>query len=455
MVKRVLKWPCVYAPVCAELLAVSKHAYPLLVKIGSVTVRIYRSTRPADPARNRSARVVYQVAWHDAGGVRRVCQFADLAAAKETARMKAEALAAGRSEAAASLSMDDVALLSELRRIAGKTPPLAALEEWAKAKALCGEHLLTAAQSWAAAKRSTKSATVAEAVEAFLTAKRRAGVSMKSYDAFLPALAGEIGDAPISTVASATLEDWLHERYGDEETEIANPFTFNTGRKRFVALWRWCRDKGYIPDTTKTQADLMQPMRQTSNRIGILTVETFARLLALVQADHPDHLAVAVMAGFTGLRRSELHAQTWEDIDLKRGILRVTSAKKGTVAYRLVHLCPAAVEWLTAAPRQDKDKVGGITPLSPPWGVDRLRTFARKAELDCPPNGFRHSFVSYRCAATGNVAETSQEAGNSAAVVHRYYRELVAKEDGNAWFALTPEKVTEIADEAGKVIAYA
>ncbi len=433
----------------------ARHAYPILVKIGSTTVRIYRSERPADHARKRAARVVFQVAWHDAGGVRRVRQFADIAAAKETARVKAEALAGGRSEAAASLSMDDIALLSELRRLAGKTPPLAAIEEWSKAKELCGEHLLTAAQAWSSARRATKSATVAEAIDGFMTAKRRAGVSMKSYEAFLPALAGEIGDAPISTVVSATLEDWLHERYGDEETETANPATFNTGRKRFVALWRWSRDKGYIADTVKTQADLMQPMRQGSQRIGILTVENFARLLALVSAEHPDHLAVAVMAGFTGLRRSELHAQSWEDVDLKRGLLRVTAAKKGTVAYRLVHLCPSAVEWLAGCHRQEKDTVRGITPISPPWGVDRLRTFARKAELECPENGFRHSFVSYRCAATGNVAETSQEAGNSAAVVFKHYRELVAKDDGAAWFALTPAAVDKITDEAGKVVSIA
>jgi integrase len=418
-----------------------------------VAVRIYRVERPAE--RNRAARQFYTVAWHDAGGARRTKQFAELEAARAEAKFKAEALAGGRSEAAASLSMDDVALIAQVRRVAGKTPPLAALEEWARAKALCGEHLLTAAQAWADSKRATKSATVEEAVEAFLTAKRRAGVAMKSYEAFLPHLAADIGAAPISTVGAATLEDWIHERYGDEETETANPATYNTGRKRCVALWRWARDKGLVADTVKTQADLIEPMREGSQRIGIMTVDTFARVLALLRDHHPDHLAVAVLAGFAGLRRSELHAQAWGDIDLARGLLRVTSAKKGTAAYRLVHLCPAAVEWLTLAARPDKDEARGITPISPAWGVDRVRAFAREAKLTCPENGFRHSFVTYRCAATGNVAETAQEAGNSAAVVFKHYRELVSKDEGAAWFALTPSAVAKLTTDAGKVVAYA
>jgi integrase len=419
-----------------------KPAFPILIKIGSVTVRVYRHERLAD-GRGRSAREFFTVTWHDAGGARRIRQFADLTKAKEEARMKAEALAGGRSEAAASLSMDDVALISEIRRMVGmvgKTPPLAAVEEWVKAKGLCGDNLLVAAQAWADKKRATHSATISEAVTAFLAAKRRAGVSMKSYEAFLPPLAEEMGDAPIAVVSATTLEDWLHERYGDEETETANPSTFNTGRKRCIALWRWARDKGLVPDSVKTQADLIEPMREGSQRIGILTLATYRAVLALVRAEHPEYLAVAVLAGFAGLRRAELHAQTWEDIDLKRKLLRVTVAKKGTAAYRLVHLCPAAVAWLTVAQRQEKDAATGLTPIAPAWAMDRIRTFAREAvpPLVCPENGFRHSFVSYRCAATGNVNETAQEAGNSAAVVFKHYRELVAKEEGKAWFAIAP-----------------
>ena len=374
-------------------------------------------------------------------------QFADLESARAEAKLKAEALSAGRSEAAVGMSMDDVGLMSELRRVAGKVPPLAALEEWAAAKALCGDNLLVAAKAWQAGKKATKAVSVSEAVTAFLTAKRRAGVSMKSYDFHLPHLSEDLGTVSMSVVTASTLENWIHDRYGNEETEIAHPGTFNTARKRFVALWRWAQKQGYLPDTASTEAEKLDRMPEDAQPIGILLVADFAHILATVQKARPDLLAVTVLAGFAGLRRTELHAQAWADIKIDRGLLHVTAAKRNTVSYRLVHLCPAAVEWLKLCPRVEGEE-GKL--ISPSWGIDRVRTLARDKEIQTPDNAFRHSFISYRCAATGDVAGTSHEAGNGPSVVHKHYRELVAKEDGAAWFALTPAAVAEMIKEGCK-----
>lgn len=84
-----------------------------------------------------------------------------------------------------------------------------------------------------------------------------------------------MGDAPLSTVTASALENWLHERYGDEETEVANPSTFNTGRKRCVALWNWARDGGLVPDTVKTQ-DLL-----TIYEVGADRNDVFPELLLI------------------------------------------------------------------------------------------------------------------------------------------------------------------------------
>ena len=406
--------------------------FPIVIRSGSVAVRIYRQVRPAE--RGREAREFYSVSWH-VGGVRRLKQFSDLEAARAEAKLKAEALSAGRSEAAVGLSMDDVGLMSEMRRVAGKTPPLAALEEWARAKALCGENLLVAAQAWADGKKATKAVTVGEAVEAFLTAKRRAGVAMKSYDFHLPHLVEDMGSVGLAIITAATLDNWIHERYGNEETEVAHPGTHATARKRLVALWRWARKQGFLPDAAETEAEKIDPMPTNAQPIGILSVEAFTKVLATVREKRPDLLAVTVLAGFAGLRRTELHAQSWDDVQLERGLLRVTAAKRNTVSYRLVHLAPAAVAWLRLCPHFEADD-GKL--VSPSWGIDRVHTLAREADIPTPDNAFRHSFISYRCASSGNVAETSQEAGNSPGVVHKHYRELVAKADGEAWFKVMP-----------------
>ena len=44
-------------------------------------------------------------------------------------------------------------------------------------------------------------------------------------------------------------------------------------------------------------------------------------------------------------------------------------------------------------------------------------------------NALRHSFVSYRFAQTGDAGRVAGELGNSAAVVHRHYRERVKPAD--------------------------
>lgn len=54
-------------------------------------------------------------------------------------------------------------------------------------------------------------------------------------------------------------------------------------------------------------------------------------------------------------------------------------------------------------------------------------------------NALRHSFASYRFAQTGDAGRVAGELGNSAAVVHKHYRELVKPADAEKWFNVKPE----------------
>ena len=54
-------------------------------------------------------------------------------------------------------------------------------------------------------------------------------------------------------------------------------------------------------------------------------------------------------------------------------------------------------------------------------------------------NALRHSFISYRVAATQDVAKVSLEAGNSPRVVFSNYRELVRPADATKWFGIAPD----------------
>ena len=409
--------------------------FPISIRRDSVVVKIYRSKH----ARTASG-FTYSVAW-TVGGKRYLLQRATLAKAQAEGAAKAEQLASGKFAAARDVTGDDVAALAAARRLCGNVPIIAALEEWSAARRLVGGSILPAAKAWAEANHASKPVNVPDAVKAFLSAKDRSGVdTWASYRAFLPKLK-ERFTGPIGSVSASALENWIHDTFKTGGAKHAHPVTFNTARKRLVALWRWCRKQGYLPRTAQTEAEQIEMAREQPLEIGILTVADFARVLVMLRDFHPGMLATGILAGFCGLRRSELHAQKWSDVHLDRSLLRISKAKRNTPSKRLVPLSAAAVEWLKLC-----DSMADL--VATPWALDRIRTFAREAvpAIPCPENGFRHSFISYRVASTGNVAETALESGNSPAIIHKHYRELVDKTAGAAWFDLTPSEANALCE---------
>ena len=59
-------------------------------------------------------------------------------------------------------------------------------------------------------------------------------------------------------------------------------------------------------------------------------------------------------------------------------------------------------------------------------------------------NALRHSFITYRVAGTQDVNKVALEAGNSAQMIFRHYRELATPEQAGTWFAIMPNEATNI-----------
>lgn len=310
--------------------------------------------------------------------------------------------------------------------ICGKTPLLAALEEWKKARDLTNEQVIPAAKAWAA-KNGTAQETVVvkDAVGMFMKAKKRAGVDVTcSYQKILPSLEEALGDRSMNTVSSRELTAWMDGRY-------PHPLSRNTARKRVVTLWRWARRQGFLPRDALTEAEQTEASRVTSTPVGVISGATYTGLLEHIRSNKPKYLGPLVLAGFCGLRRSEILGQTWEDVNVGRAFVRVTTAKRNTPSRRLVPLSPVAIEWLKLCRGREGSMCSDMA-------TDRIRAIGRTAQFVLPDNCFRHSFISHRVAQTGNVAETALEAGNSPTIIFQNYRELFDKADGEAWFAIKP-----------------
>lgn len=409
-----------------------KRAWPQSITAGSVVVKVYE----VGHSTNASGKA-YVVSYNTPFG-RKVTKFAKPEAALEEARLQAGKLAAGKIEAA-DMTGGEREELAAAREITADVPLLSALREWQDARALCGIDLLSAARFYTEHFKSTERKTilVKDAVTAFMKSKKAEGIDVKSsYERVLPRLRdGVLGDLPLDSLGRDQLTDWINTAFIVGKNKSVHGETFNTVRRRMVTMWKWARDEGYLPRLAKTPAEEIKTRKDTNTHvpIGIMTVADWKQSLLLIHKAAPDLLANLVIGGFCGLRRSELMKQKWADIDLTRGHLRVTKAKPRTPARRLVPIPPAARKWLKLC-AQERELIG------PSWGPDHVRAKLKAANIVCPSNALRHSFISFRCAESGSVDRTAQEAGNSPKVIFQHYRELVSPRDGKAWFAVTPPK---------------
>lgn len=406
-----------------------RKIWPRTIKAGSASVKVYEVNHPT----NASGKA-YVLAWRTPTG-RKTQKFADPGAALSEGKLKATQLGSGRIEGA-DMSRSDRDELQAARALTQGMPLMAALEEWTKARQLTAGNVLVACEAWASKTGTAhKRVTVSEAVKAFLTAKTSAGknVAKDHADAFRR-MAAELGELFIDSVSSRQLDTWL--------SQWEHPVSRNTIRKRVVSVWRWSQRKGYLPRDARTEAEMTDAAYEPPPVIGIISVETWKTLLQHFRVKHPGLLTPLVLAGFCGLRRSEVHAQRWEDISLERQNLRVTHAKRGTPARRMVPLCDAAVAWLNLCPRESDficPTVEYRGEKKPSLAIDGIRRIARDADLpNLPENCFRHSYISHKVAATGDIARVSLDAGNSPKEINRHYRELVTEEEGKAWFELGP-----------------
>lgn len=396
--------------------------FPKRLVQGNTKVSIYRTKH-----RKTAAGYIYQVAWYAADGARRIKQFTDADEAIKDGKRRLEQLAAGETEAAG-VSNSDLRELRKAREIAGDTPLLSALAEWKAAREHAGVHLIEAAKEWSERQGSVAMDKTFEFVYSeFVKAKKLAGRASETYTKHLDAFNVKYGSLKIAEIKEPTLQAWLD--------TFENPSTKNTKRKRLVTLFRWAQKKGYVSRSIKTEAELTDTAEEEGGNVETITAPTLHSLLAYMEEHHPHYVAPLALAGLCGLRRAEVQGQLWDDINLERRFLKVSAAKKGTPANRIVRLSENAIQWLskTAQP------AGEVCPGST-WAMDRIRDIGQTDDrFKLPPNCFRNGYISHLVAYSGDIARAALEAGNSTAIIRKHYLELFTAEDGAEWFGEFPQ----------------
>jgi integrase len=377
--------------------------YPKTFKSGSVSAKVYKVKEP-----NGKTGWAYVASWTAADG-RRTKKFADATKACAEARKQAAGLAAGSRATLEGMTSSDVQELRQARQKAAPMPLLAALDEW---------------RSWKDAKERLPKKTVAEAMAAFTKHKRELGIKVKaSYERTLPDFVKEFGKVQLSEMTAQQMHDWLTKRH-------PVPASRNSHLSRIVTAFAWCRDQEWLRQG-RTEAQKVATVKVPTRKIGILTADQIERCLeALDDAEAKHYYPAFALAMFCGLRRTEVHGQLWEDINVERGFLKVSAVKPNTPAYRLVKLRPAALALMAA--REEKG------PVCQNLAVDRIRDICLTPSLPLPKNCFRHTWISALVAETGDVQAVAHEAGNSPKKIFQHYRELMTPEEAKAIFSVRP-----------------
>ncbi len=397
----------------------------ITIKSGSALVKIYSSESRGSP--------LYTVAYyHGRKRVRKV--FADLKAARDEARTKAQMLQTGELHALTLTNADKAAYTAALESLkpSGKRIEIATAEYADAIKTLNGSGTLADAASFYARHHAKEipRKLVKDLAAEMIEAKRADGAS-ELYLKDLRLRLNQFEDSFngfISNITSPEIDDWLRKLPVAARTR-------NNHRNGIVTLFHFAKSRGYLPKDRLTEADGLAKAKERQGEIGILTPAQMTKLLAAAEFDMIPFFSIGA---FAGLRHWEMLRLTWADINFEEGHILVAAEKAKTAQRRIVPIQPNLAEWLAPF----RKHTGPICPCDHISNV--LRYLTKDAKVKWPKNGLRHSYGSYRLAQIKNAAQVSLEMGNSPRMVFQHYREVVTERQANQWFAILPQRPQNI-----------
>jgi len=281
---------------------------------------------------------------------------------------------------------------------------------------------------------------VAEGVAEFLAYKKTRVGTRQAADLAdrLKRFAEDFGDKAFAAITTAQIERWLSSLRSRRnpgkllETPLLAPLSRNHYRATLHALFSYASAKARLWCPHNPVADL-DPEAVADSEPQAYSPEDAALVMQAAIDHKPELVPVLALGFFAGLRVSEAQTFDLSKLDRKSKEFRVSGGKTGARVVPFLESCKA---WLFAQPRR-KGKAWLTSPRSMVDAMNELFTLAKVEQID---NGARHSFISYRCAKTRNVAQVADEAGNSAGTIKKHYREIVTSASAAKFFAIQPAK---------------
>jgi integrase len=226
---------------------------------------------------------------------------------------------------------------------------------------------------------------------------------------------------------------------------------FNNLRGTLNALFGFCQKEGILPRDRAHEAALIEKKEErNAESIAIYTPKEMQVILANIG---DELLPWALLGGFAGLRVSEIHRLSWENIRLDAGFITLDKAFTKTKRRRVIPICDALRAWIEPVTKDKSGttKSGLIYPMPYKTYEDRVHkgwmkmTDAKgKLLVKKRTNALRHSYGTYRFAILQDEFKVSAEMGNSPSELRASYAELALPKDAEAWFSIMPEQAENV-----------
>jgi integrase len=268
--------------------------------------------------------------------------------------------------------------------------------------------------------------TIAELVTELLEAKRKDGRSdiyLRDLRNRLAIFCRDFGAQTVAAVSPRDISSWLR-------TVNGSPKTRANFRQNISVLFGFAADEGMIDSNPVLR---VKKPKLVDKAPEIFSVDELSALLNAANTVAPDVVPMLAIGAFAGLRESEIKRLHWSEVDLRRGFVEVTAAKAKTAKRRIVRIQPNLAQWLS----RYSGVSGAVVPGNSRKKLDSVRKAAGLQRWS--QNGLRHSFASYRLAATNDAATVAAELGHSTAqMLYSTYRELVLPEEAERYWLISP-----------------
>jgi integrase len=275
--------------------------------------------------------------------------------------------------------------------------------------------------------------TIRQLTAELIQAKQRDGKArryLESLRGYLGRFCERFGDRLVASITPDELDAWLRDLPYSPKSRL-------NFRQHIGVLFSHAKKRRMI---NENPIEFTERPKLIDKAPEIFTPDELRALLETAQRTEPSVLPMLVIGAFAGLRDSEIQQLDWSEVRLDRKLIEVKAAKAKSARRRFVAIQPNLAAWL--------HPYAGLTGAVVPGADGKRRDAARGMLLRLrktagltkwPKNGLRHSFCSYRLAATNNAALVASELGHSTSqLVYQHYRELVTPEQAERYWNIKP-----------------